>query len=85
MCGMRWRKAKRRSAWPTRDAATGNLAFDAYVEETLARIAQQRQALAEEEAAFGAFLEAQKLIRDRSEFELFLASRREAAAVEMQT
>lgn len=77
MCGMKWRKRQRGALKTTPGDATGNRAFDGYIAEALARIEAQRQALAAEEKAFMAFLEEQKLIRDRGEFELFLKARQQ--------
>ncbi len=51
--------------------SSGNVAFDAYREETLRR-------LEEEQRAFGAFMERLKRARDREEFERFMDERRSA-------
>ena len=61
------------SAWSRpRTAASGNKAFDEYREDTLRR-------LEEEEREFQAFLERLRKARDKSEFDAFMAERRNRA------
>lgn len=52
---------------------TGNAAFDAYREETLRRLEQER-------AEFDAFVVKLREARDRSEFEAFMAERKKELA-----
>ncbi|TCT13485.1 uncharacterized protein DUF2852 [Tepidamorphus gemmatus] len=72
-CGRRHRS--------TRDglrASTGNSAFEEYKAAELERLERERQRLADEQRAFGEFLEELKRSKDREEFDRFMARRREA-------
>jgi hypothetical protein len=53
-----------------RYAGTGNTAFDAYREETLKRLEEERD-------AFVAFLEQLRAAKDKAEFDQFMASRQQ--------
>lgn len=52
-----------------RGGSTGNAAFDAYREETLKRLEEER-------AAFTTFLDQLRAAKDQAEFDQFMASRR---------
>jgi hypothetical protein len=56
-----------------RASGTGNTAFDAYREETLKRLEEERD-------AFVRFLEELRSAKDRAEFDQFMSSRRDTAA-----
>ena len=59
-------------------ASSGNSAFDAYRDETIAR-------LEEEQANFEAFLERLREAKDKSEFDQFMDERSKKAAAERET
>lgn len=63
-----WRRGRRASA------ETGNSAFDAYREETLRRLEDEREAFAE-------FLANLRKAKDQAEFDQFLAQRRASGGV----
>ncbi|MEQ1887586.1 MAG: DUF2852 domain-containing protein [Alphaproteobacteria bacterium] len=67
-CGHR---RDRQSSAPSR--SSGNLAFDEYREETLKRLEQEQQ-------QFTDFLERLRFAKDKSEFDQFLADRRNVPA-----
>jgi hypothetical protein len=67
-----WRRESRHSGL-RRD--TGNMAFDEYKAAELERLERERQRLAEEQKAFGEFLDELKRKKDREEFDRFMASR----------
>ena len=54
---------------------TGNMAFDEYKAAELERLEKERQRLADEQKAFGEFLNDLKRAKDREEFDRFMASR----------
>lgn len=54
---------------------TGNMAFEEYKAAELERLERERQRLAEEQKAFGEFLDELKRKKDREEFDRFMASR----------
>jgi len=54
---------------------SGNLAFDEYKASELERLERERQRLADEQKAFGEFLNELKMAKDREEFDRFMASR----------
>lgn len=54
---------------------SGNVAFDEYKAGELERLERERQRLAEEQKAFGDFLDELKRKQDREEFDRFMASR----------
>jgi hypothetical protein len=58
---------------PAARGATGNSAFDAYRDETLKRLEEERD-------AFVAFLDELRAAKDRTEFEQFMARRPEQTA-----
>lgn len=66
--------ARARPAGPS----TGNRAFDAYREQELARLEEERRRLDEEAQAFAEFVEELKRAKDREEFDAFMAKRRSA-------
>lgn len=72
-----WRGATTRNDLP-RDLSvdTGNSAFEDYKRAELARLEEERRRLAEEQSAFGDFMDRLKRARDREEFEKFLGERR---------
>lgn len=57
--------------------SSGNFAFDAYKSRELARLEEERRRLAEEQRAFGDFLERLKQAKDQDEFDRFMSERRE--------
>lgn len=57
---------------------TGNFAFEEYKAAELERLEKERQRLADEQRAFGEFLEELKRSKDREEFDRFMARRRAA-------
>jgi len=65
---------KRRSGWG-RNATSGNVAFDEYREETLNRLDQEQR-------EFRDFLDKLRAAKDRSEFDQFMADRRNRPATE---
>lgn len=69
-----WGKSERRARrWSAKHAAgsTGNAAFDAYREETLRRLEDERE-------AFAAFLERLRHAKDQAEFDQFMSERSRA-------
>lgn len=61
-------RAGRNRRW-RREGSTGNRAFDAYREETLERLEEERQ-------AFSDFLDRLRMAKDKAEFDQFLDERR---------
>ena len=59
--------------WPRPYHSSGNIAFDEYREQTLQR-------LEEEQREFKEFLRQLRMAKDRTEFDRFMAKRRERAA-----
>jgi Protein of unknown function (DUF2852) len=68
-----WRKEMRRSGL-SRDS--GNMAFEEYKAAEVERLERERQRLADEQKAFGDFLNDLKRAKDREEFDRFMSSRR---------
>jgi hypothetical protein len=66
--------ASRFSAWG-KGAATGNAAFDAYREEQLKRLDEERRRLDEEVNEFHEYLRNLHMARDREEFDRFMRER----------
>lgn len=67
--------------WAFRDElspSSGNSAFDAYRTQELDRLEQERRKLAEEQRAFGEFLDRLKKAKDQEEFDRFMSERRQA-------
>jgi hypothetical protein len=67
--------------WAFRDEfspSSGNAAFDAYRGRELERLEQERRRLAEEQRAFGEFLDRLKKAKDQEEFDRFMSERRQA-------
>lgn len=65
--------------WAFRDEfapTSGNSAFDAYKTRELERLEQERRRLAEEQRAFGDFLDRLKKAKDQDEFDRFMSERR---------
>jgi Protein of unknown function (DUF2852) len=54
---------------------SGNMAFDEYKAAELERLERERQRLADEQKAFGDFLNDLKRAKDREEFDRFMAGR----------
>jgi hypothetical protein len=78
-----WSRFKRQDIkrWAFRDElspTSGNSAFDAYKARGLERLEQERRKLAEEQRAFGEFLERLKRAKDHEEFDRFMSERRQA-------
>jgi|GEM_PF-352229 len=71
--GREWRHGGGRFDGLRRDS--GNLAFEEYKASELERLERERKRLAEEQKAFGEFLEELKRKKDREEFDRFMASR----------
>lgn len=69
-----WGKSSKRLAWKSRGAAapTGNAAFDAYRDETLRKLEEEREAFAE-------FLDRLRRAKDQSEFDQFMTERASGA------
>jgi hypothetical protein len=57
---------------------SGNSAFDAYRTRELERLEEERRRLAEEERAFGEFLNRLKKAKDQEEFDRFMSERHQA-------
>jgi hypothetical protein len=77
---MIWSKRMTCNGWKHRNGrraalrgATGNAAFDAYREETLKRLEEERD-------AFVSFLDELRAAKDRAEFDQFMARRQEQSA-----
>lgn len=68
--GCNWNRKNRRQAAP---AGTGNSAFDAYREATLARLEEERD-------AFAAYLDKLRRAKDQAEFDGFMADRKSGDA-----
>jgi hypothetical protein len=69
--------------WAFRDGFTpssGNSAFDAYRARELDRLEQERRKLADEQRAFGEFLDRLKKAKDQEEFDRFMNERRQPPA-----
>lgn len=69
--------------WAFRDElspTSGNSAFDAYKAQELERLEQERRRLAEEQRAFGEFLDRLKKAKDQDEFDRFMSERRQTPA-----
>jgi hypothetical protein len=67
--------------WAFRDElspTSGNSAFDAYKARELERLEQERRKLAEEQRAFGEFLDRLKKAKDQEEFDRFMSERRQS-------
>lgn len=67
--------------WAFRDGyspSSGNSAFDAYRARELDRLEQERRKLADEQRAFGEFLDRLKKAKDQEEFDRFMTERRQA-------
>jgi hypothetical protein len=71
--------------WAFRDElapSSGNAAFDAYKTRELDRLEEERRRLAEEQRAFGEFLDRLKKAKDQEEFDRFMSERRQPPATE---
>ena len=68
-----WSRGRRGARWGGGNGPSGNQAFDDYRAETLRR-------LEEEQKEFSAFLERLRFARDKSEFDQFMAERRQPPA-----
>ena len=69
--------------WTFRDdlaGHSGNSAFDAYKAQELDRLEAERRKLAEEQRAFGEFLDRLKRAKDQDEFDRFMSERRQPPA-----
>jgi hypothetical protein len=67
--------------WTFRDDLSrnsGNSAFDAYKAREVERLEEERRKLAEEQRAFGEFLDRLKKAKDQEEFDRFMSERRQA-------
>ena len=67
--------------WAFRDEfspSSGNSAFDAYRAQELERLEQERRKLAQEQRAFGEFLNRLKKAKDQDEFDRFMSERWQA-------
>ena len=64
-----WRKGERSRRWGARRESSGNTAFDAYRDETLRRLEEERE-------AFSTFLQRLRDAKDKAEFDQFMAERR---------
>lgn len=65
--------------WTFRDDLarnSGNSAFDAYKAREVERLEEERRKLAEEQRAFGDFLDRLKKAKDQEEFDRFMSERR---------
>jgi Protein of unknown function (DUF2852) len=58
-------------------SSSGNSAFDAYRSRELERLEEERRRLAEEQRAFGEFLDRLKKAKDQEEFDRFMSERRQ--------
>jgi hypothetical protein len=67
-----WKRDRSKRVAATR-GSTGNAAFDAYRDETLKRLEEERD-------AFLSFLEELRAAKDRAEFDQFMARRSEPTA-----
>ena len=61
---------------------SGNSAFDAYKAREVERLEAERRKLAEEQRAFGEFLDRLKKAKDQEEFDRFMSERRQPPASE---
>jgi hypothetical protein len=71
--------------WTFRDdfsRNSGNSAFDAYKAREVERLEAERRKLAEEQRAFGEFLDRLKKAKDQEEFDRFMSERRQPPASE---
>lgn len=59
---------------------SGNSAFEDYKARELARLEEERRRLAEEQKAFGEFMEELRRTKDREEFDRFMSNRRSSSA-----
>ena len=59
---------------------SGNSAFDAYKAREVERLEAERRKLAEEQRAFGEFLDRLKKAKDQEEFDRFMSERRQPPA-----
>jgi hypothetical protein len=69
--------------WAFRDEfspSSGNSAFDAYRSRELERLEQERRKLADEQRAFGEFLDRLRKAKDQDEFDRFMSERRQPPA-----
>jgi len=69
--------------WTFRDdfaGKSGNSAFDAYRAQELDRLEAERRKLADEQRAFGEFLDRLKKAKDQEEFDRFMSERRQPPA-----
>ena len=86
-----WRGAKRAGnramsgmgAW-SKPAGTGNAAFDAWREEEMARLDEERRKLDDAKAEFDAYVSELRRARDREEFEAFRRRREETIDVTVE-
>lgn len=70
--------------WAFRDdhsRKSGNSAFDAYRAREVERLEAERRKLAEEQRAFGEFLDRLKKAKDQDEFDRFMSERRQTPPV----
>ncbi|MCP1198986.1 DUF2852 domain-containing protein [Notoacmeibacter sp. MSK16QG-6] len=72
------RRAARAAAAPS----TGNVAFDAWRDEELKRLAEERRKLDEMRSEFDSHMRELRMARDKDEFDSFMAARRERKTVE---
>jgi hypothetical protein len=72
----RWSPAGSAFGGPGLYANSGNSAFEEYKARELARLEEERRRLAEEQKAFGEFMEELRRTKDREEFDRFMANRR---------
>jgi hypothetical protein len=77
-----WSRFKGRDLkrWAFRDdfsRNSGNSAFDAYKAHEVERLEEERRKLAEEQRAFGEFLDRLKKAKDQEEFDRFMSERRQ--------
>jgi hypothetical protein len=78
-------KAQDLKRWTFRDDLSrnsGNSAFDAYKAREVERLEEERRKLAEEQRAFGEFLDRLKKAKDQEEFDRFMSERRQPPASE---
>ena len=88
--GAPWSRFKHQDIkrWAWRDElspTSGNSAFDAYKTRELERLEQERRRLADEQRAFGEFLDRLKKAKDQDEFDRFMSERRQPPATEQQS
>ncbi|RLQ89641.1 DUF2852 domain-containing protein [Notoacmeibacter ruber] len=73
-----WRRAARSASAPS----TGNVAFDAWRDDELKRLAEERRKVEEMREEFDTHMRELRMARDKQEFESFMAARRERKTVE---